>query len=66
MRKHINLYYKTFDGNNLSELDRKLNECFNDYGYNLESQRRRTISIDEVAAKSGPNCLNRRHIQEKR
>lgn len=66
MRKHIELYYKTFDQNNLSEMDRKIYECFNDYGYNFESTRKRTISLDSIASKSGPNCLQKHVIKGKR
>ena len=66
MRKHISLYYKSFDGNNASEMDRKLNECFNEYGYNMESTRKRTISLDEVSCKSGPNCLGRSKNKNKK
>lgn len=59
MRKHIEQYYKSYDQNNLSEMDRKLNECFNDYGYNLESNKKRTIDLDSLCVKSGPHCLNK-------
>lgn len=66
MRKNELLYYKSFDGNNLSEIDRKLNECFNEYGYNMESTKRRTIPLDEVACKTGPYCRNMCKKKEKR
>lgn len=65
MRKHIDLYYKCYDGNNLNEMERKINECFNEYGYNFESNRKRHISLDDMASKSGPRCLEKRINQEK-
>lgn len=65
MRKHIELYYKSYDGINLSEMDRKIVECFNEYGYNFESNKKRTISLDSIASKSGPYCLNKRIQKEK-
>ena len=66
MRKHLSLYYKSFDGSKCSEMDRKLNECFNEYGYNMESNRKKTISLDEVSCKSGPNCLCKHKNQSKK
>lgn len=66
MRKHISLYYKSFDGTKCSEMDRKINECFNEYGYNMESNRRKTVTLDETSCKTGPNCLNRRQNQVKK
>lgn len=66
MRKHIDLYYKSYDGNYSSEMDRLLNERFNEYGYNFESNRKKTISLDQVACKSGPLCLSKRINGEKR
>ncbi len=66
MRKHISLYYKSYDGNSGSEMERKLNECFNEYGYNLESSKRKEILLDETACKSGPNCLRKCLNREKR
>ena len=59
MRKHVELYYKSFDQNNLSEIDRKINECFNDYGFNFESTKKRTTSLDTICCKSGPHCLSK-------
>ena len=65
MRKNVDYFYKSYDGSPLSELERKEVEYFNDYGYNLESNRRRVIALDSVAKKSGPNCLQRHMKREK-
>lgn len=65
MRKHIDLHYKSYDGFNLNEMDRKMVECFNEYGYNFESNKKRTMSLDSLASKSGPYCLHKSIPKEK-
>ncbi|MCI8393891.1 MAG: hypothetical protein HFH86_00195 [Bacilli bacterium] len=59
MRKHISYYYKSYDGQYQNELERKIQECCNDYGYNLETNRRREMNIDESAAKSQMTLAHR-------
>ena len=65
MRKHINYYYKSFDDSNCSELEKKQLAYFNDYGYNFESTKRMSISIDNLCSRTGPNCLNNQLKGEK-
>ncbi|MCI8575259.1 MAG: hypothetical protein HFI09_02185 [Bacilli bacterium] len=56
MRKHIDYFYKSYDGEPINNLERQA-MYFNDYGYNLESTRRKTKSLEECSKKTGPNCL---------
>ncbi len=66
MRKHIAMYYKTYDGQTNNEMDRLMDERLNDYGYNFESNKKKTISLDDASKKSGPHCLRMRKNGEKR
>lgn len=60
MRKHVDYFYKCYDKINDSELDRICNECFNEYGYNFDSNKRRVMDYDEVAKKTNYNaCKNK-------
>lgn len=65
MRKNIDYFYKCYDGTPQSELERKNFEYFNDYGYNFDSTKRKINSIDNLAKKTGPNCLQRHMKREK-
>jgi hypothetical protein len=65
MRKHIDYFYKSYDGEVVNNLERQTMEYFNDYGYNLESNRRRTKSLDDCCKKTGPNCLQSHIKREK-
>ncbi len=56
MRKHVSYYYKSYDNVNLNEVERINNVCFNDYGYNLDSNKNRNIDYDELITKY--NCQN--------
>ena len=51
MRRHIDYYYKCYDRNYLNEQDRIFNECFNDYGYNFDTNKRKATDPDEYAKK---------------
>ncbi len=66
MRQHINLYYKSYDGEHKSEMERLMNERFNDYGYNFESNQKKECDLDAFASKSGPYCLRHHNNSEKR
>ena len=59
MRKHIDYYYKSYDGIYENHREERLMETLNDYGYNLDSNKKRTLSLDSICSKSGPNCLNK-------
>ena len=50
MRRHNDYYYKSYDRNYLNEQDRICNECFNEYGYNFDTNKRKTIN-EEVNLK---------------
>lgn len=52
MRKHIDYYYKCYDRQNESNIDRIVNERFNEYGYNFENNKKRIIDYDELARKT--------------
>lgn len=65
MRKN-DLQQKTYTDHHFCEIDRKINECFNEYGYNYERQERQSVSLDEVACKTGPNCRTKGKCMEKR
>ncbi len=52
MRKNINYFYKCYDKQNENGIDRIVNERFNEYGYNLDSNKKRIIDYDELARKT--------------
>lgn len=51
MRKHIEYYYKCYDKQNESNMDRIINEKFNEYGYNFDSNSKRIIDYDALLKK---------------
>jgi hypothetical protein len=65
MRRNVDYFYKSYDGTPTNDLERRTMEYFNDYGYNLETNRRRIKAIDDCSKKSGPNCLQRHLKREK-
>ncbi len=52
MRKHIDYYYKCYDRQNESTIDKIVSERFNEYGYNFDSNSKRIINYDELARKT--------------
>ncbi len=64
MRKHCSDYYKCYDMLNFSERERITRECFNDYGLNLGSNKRREIDYDNLISKY--NCRNLKKINPKK
>ena len=45
MRKHIDYYYKCYDRQNESNIDKIVNERFNEYGYNFDTNSSFTVKI---------------------
>ncbi len=64
MRKHIDYYYKCYDKQNENGIDKICNERFNEYGYNFDSNSKKTINYDEIAKKT--NYQNSRQYFEKK
>ena len=56
MRKHVSYYYKSYDNLNFSEIERITNSCFNEYGYNLDSNKRHELDYDALFERT--NCQN--------
>ena len=52
MRKHIDYHYKCYDKQNVSNMDRIVNERFNEYGYNFDTNSKRCINYDDLARKT--------------
>ena len=52
MRKHIDYFYKCYDRQNENNIDKIVNERFNEYGYNFDTNRKRNIDYDELARKT--------------
>ena len=52
MRKHIDYFYKCYDRQNENNIDKIVNERFNEYGYNFDTNSKRTINYDELARKT--------------
>lgn len=61
-----NYQKKTFQSNFKNEFDRMNNERFNDYGYNFDTTKESTVSLENTSSKTGPNCLGKRLNSEKR
>lgn len=55
MRKHIDYFYKCYDKMYQEELERIQTECFNEYGYNFDTNTRRTMDKDEWIKKTNYN-----------
>lgn len=52
MRKHIDYCYKCYDKMNENAIEQTINERFNEYGYNFDTNRKRVINYDELARKT--------------
>lgn len=52
MRKHIDYHYKCYDRQNESNINRIVNERFNEYGYNFDTNNKRIIHYDELICKT--------------
>lgn len=52
MRKHIDYHYKCYDRQNESNIDKIINERFNEYGYNFDTNYNRVINYDNLACKT--------------
>ncbi|MCI9280458.1 MAG: hypothetical protein HFJ02_06650 [Bacilli bacterium] len=65
MRKHIDYYYKCFDKESVNEIDRIVTEKFNDYGYNFDTNRRKTVNEENMKKVCYKNCLKLRKESEK-
>lgn len=65
MRKHIDYFYKSYDKIYRSELERREFECFNEYGYNFDSNNRREEDLEKRISRTNYNsCKNK--IKDKR
>ncbi len=64
MRKHIDYFYKSYDGMYLNELEKINNEAFNEYGYNFDSNRQRIIDIEKQVSRTNYNNCKKK-LQEK-
>lgn len=61
MRKHIDYYYKCYDKQNENNMDRIINERFNEYGYNFDSNSKRIIDYDAMLQKkSYKTCIEQK------
>ncbi len=57
MRKHIDYFYKCYDKKDTNEMERIVNERFNEYGYNFDSNSKKNIDYDALASKTNyTNC----------
>ncbi len=65
MRKHIDYYYKCFDKESDNEVDRIVNERFNDYGYNFDTNRRKVVNEENMKKICYKNCLKLKKESEK-
>lgn len=61
MRKNFLYYYKTYDNDYDSELEKINREAFNEYGYNFDSNRRKTISDSKMS-----RTIHKRVIKSKK
>ncbi len=52
MRKHIEDYYKSYDGKYENGMEKIIREQFNEYGYNFDSNQKRVIDYDALASKT--------------
>ena len=52
MRKHSDYFYKFYDTQNENNIDKIISERFNEYGYNFDSNRKRSINYDELVCKT--------------
>lgn len=61
MRKHIDYYYKCYDKQNETNMDRIINERFNEYGYNFDSNSKRIIDYDAMLQKKNyKTCMEQK------
>ncbi len=58
MRKNFLYYYKTYDNDYDSELEKINREAFNEYGYNFDSNRRKTILDSKMARTIHKRVIN--------
>ena len=65
MFKINDYYYKGYDIDNKSRLERLQNEYANPYGYNLESNERREIDYDKNAAFTNQNMIKNKEYNSK-
>ncbi len=60
MRKHNDYFYKCYDKEYGSNLEKMQMECFNEYGYNFAANSKKTPQIDESISKTNyQNCLKK-------
>ncbi len=66
MRKHIDYHYKCYDRQNESNIDKIVNERFNEYGYNFDTNSKRIIQYDELSRKTDyKNVKNSLNMKER-
>ena len=66
MRKHIDYFYKCYDRLNNSTFEKINSECFNEYGYNFDSNQNRVIDPDEQVKKTNYNlCKSKAESKRK-
>lgn len=58
-------YYKSADIDNLSDLEKKKYEYFNEYGFNLDSNKRKNYDLERYAEKL-KNTVKQADINVKR
>lgn len=59
MRKHVDYYYKCYDKKYTSEIEKNCRECFNEYGYNFDTNSKRDIKSDELVCRTDYKNLNK-------
>ncbi len=58
MRKDFLYYYKKYDNEYQSDLEKINREAFNEYGYNFDSNKRKTINNESLAFKTCHKRVN--------
>lgn len=58
MRKNFLYYYKTYDNDYDSEVEKINREAFNEYGYNFDSNRRKAISDSKMSRTIHKRVIN--------
>ena len=46
--RSVDYYYKSCDICNMDDVDKKRYEYMNDYGYNIDSRRRRVVDLEKA------------------
>jgi len=66
MRKHIDYFYKCYDKQDRDGIDSIINERFNEYGYNFDSNSKKNVDYDEEAKRTNYNNCKKRISENKK